>query len=260
VAGVHLDSGSGGVRRIIAESSDQLAVELQDGRSVRCGAIVSDAAPGTTLLRWVGERNLSPDFAAEARHIRYRGTAARVGFALSARPRLVDSDDTEDARLDGILQIGGSLGALERAADAFKYREIAAEPLVLAALTPSEARGATLAATVQSVPGNADESVVAERTLARLECVFPGIRELVTASRVLVPGALERGFGLLEGSFHQGEPTLDQFYSLRPIPGFARYRAPVPGLYLAGPGTWPGGGLHGISGRGAAQAVMEDGR
>jgi len=153
---------------------------------------------------------------------------------------------------------------LERASDAWKYGRIPAEPLVFACfpsvheseLTPDG--GAVLAATVQSVPQDADEGAVLEATLTALERAFPGIRELVTASRVLTPRTLERGFGLIEGSFHQGEPTLDQFYSLRPVPGFARHRTPVAGLYLAGPGTYPYGGLHGVSGRNAARAVAED--
>ena len=141
---------------------------------------------------------------------------------------------------------------------------LADEPLVFASFPSvhdsklAPGRSAVLAATVQSVPQDADEGQVLEATLDALGYAFPEIRDLVTASRVLTPLSLEKGFGLIEGSFHQGEPTLDQFYLLRPVPGFARHRSPVAGLYLAGPGTYPYGGLHGVSGRNAARAVEED--
>ncbi len=262
-AGAHLESESGGVRRIATGRAGVTGVELRDGREISCDMVLSDAAPGTTLLGWTGAGNLSPDFVHEVDNIRYRGTAARVGLALSALPHFEEGPE-DDPRLGGIVQIGARMDDLERASDAWKYGRIADEPLVFASLPSvhdpelAPSGGAVLAATVQSVPQDADEGAVLEATLGALERAFPGIRDVVTASRVLTPGTLERGFGLIEGSFHQGEPALDQFYSLRPVPGFARHRTPVAGLYLAGPGTYPYGGLHGVSGRNAARAVAED--
>ena len=263
-AGAHLDADSGGVRRIATDPRTGVTgVELLDGREVACDVVLSDAAPGTTLLGWTGAGNLPPDFVHDVTNIRYRGTAARVGLALSSLPRFADAGD-DDPRLGGVVQIGARMDDVERASDAWKYGRIADEPLVFASLPSvhdpelAPSGGAVLAATVQSVPQDAAEGAVLEATLGALERAFPGIRDLVTASRVLTPRTLERGFGLIEGSFHQGEPTLDQFYSLRPVPGFARHRTPIPGLYLAGPGTYPYGGLHGVSGRNAARAVGED--
>lgn len=282
-AGVHFESDSGGVRRVQTELGPggrprAVGVELRDGRTARCGAVVSDASPRATLLEWVGAARLEPEFVHEARRIRYRGTAARIGFALSGRPRFADAPagEADDPRLDGIVQIGATLDHLERAADAAKYGRIAADPLVFAFLPTAHASGLappgrhTLAATVQSAPyalredggwgtpARRAEERLAEAALRMLERAFPGIRDLVTGCRVVSPAALETGFGLAEGSFHQGEPTLDQLYSLRPVPGFARYRTPVGGLYLAGPGTAPYGGLHLVSGRNAARVIAAD--
>lgn len=283
-AGAHLDSDSGGVRRIVTEPGRDgpaiTGIELRDGRTIRCGGVLSDASPRSTLLEWVGARHLTPEFAHEAANLRYRGTAARIGFALSGPPRFADAppggtDIGPDPRLGGVIQIGATLDHLERAADAAKYGQIAEAPLVFAFLPSVHASGLappgrhTLAATVQSAPyalrsghwGAPDrgaEKHLVETTLRMLEGAFPGIRDLVIAHRVLSPATLEAGFGLAEGSFHQGEPTLDQFYALRPIPGFARYRAPVRRLWLAGPGTAPHGGLHLVSGRNAARVAAAD--
>lgn len=44
----------------------------------------------------------------------------------------------------------------------------------------------------------------------------------------------------------------------RPVPGWSRYRMPVPGLYMTGGSTHPGGGVTGGPGRNTAQVIMED--
>jgi beta-carotene ketolase (CrtO type) len=53
------------------------------------------------------------------------------------------------------------------------------------------------------------------------------------------------------------EMSLDQLLAFRPSPSLARYRTPVPGLFLTGAGTHPGGGVTGIPGRNAAAVVLE---
>jgi phytoene dehydrogenase-like protein len=48
-------------------------------------------------------------------------------------------------------------------------------------------------------------------------------------------------------------------FFLRPVPGWGRYRTPVPALYQCGAGTHPGGGVMGASGRNAARVILGDG-
>ena len=57
--------------------------------------------------------------------------------------------------------------------------------------------------------------------------------------------------------FH-GEMSLDQMYSMRPVAGWARYRTPIPGLYLCGSGAHPGGGVMGAPGYNAAREILKD--
>jgi len=45
---------------------------------------------------------------------------------------------------------------------------------------------------------------------------------------------------------------------MRPLLGWARYRAPVRRLYLCGSGTHPGSGLTGASGSIAAREILRD--
>jgi phytoene dehydrogenase-like protein len=42
------------------------------------------------------------------------------------------------------------------------------------------------------------------------------------------------------------------------VPGYADYRAPIPGLYMCGSGTHPGGGVTGAPGHNAAHAILAD--
>jgi phytoene dehydrogenase-like protein len=80
----------------------------------------------------------------------------------------------------------------------------------------------------------------------------------VIARQSLSPLDLERMFGLPNGDIFHGALTLDQLFSLRPMRGHAGYRMPLPGLYLAGSGAHPGGGVTGAPGHNAAQAVIAD--
>ena len=75
---------------------------------------------------------------------------------------------------------------------------------------------------------------------------------------VLAPPDLERIFGLTGGNLFHGAMSLDRLFFLRPLPGWARYRTPIPGLYLCGAGTHPGGGVMGACGRNAAGEVLRD--
>jgi beta-carotene ketolase (CrtO type) len=54
------------------------------------------------------------------------------------------------------------------------------------------------------------------------------------------------------------EMSVDQLMALRPSPALSRYGTPVPGLYLTGAGTHPGGGVTGMPGRNAAASVLAD--
>ena len=49
----------------------------------------------------------------------------------------------------------------------------------------------------------------------------------------------------------------DQFLMLRPVPGAAQYATPLPGLYLCGAGSHPGGGISGAAGWNAAEQALK---
>jgi len=51
--------------------------------------------------------------------------------------------------------------------------------------------------------------------------------------------------------------TLNQFFFMRPTISSAQYKSPIENLFLCGPGTHPGGGLHGANGFNAAREILK---
>jgi phytoene dehydrogenase-like protein len=94
--------------------------------------------------------------------------------------------------------------------------------------------------------------------VAALDRYAPGLAALVTARQVLTPLDLERDYGLSGGHPMHGEHGLDQFLLWRPLLGHARYRFGLDGLYLAGSGAHPGGGVTGQPGQNAAREIVSD--
>ena len=105
---------------------------------------------------------------------------------------------------------------------------------------------------------DACRDALGDAVLRQLETVAPGI----CIARDGTPGAdprdLERDYGLTGGHPLHAEPGLDSFFLWRPLLGHARYRMPLDGLYLAGSGAHPGGGVTGAPGRNAAREVLAD--
>ncbi len=60
------------------------------------------------------------------------------------------------------------------------------------------------------------------------------------------------------GTFHGGDRSLANSGALRPAPGWAAHRMPIPGLYQTGGTTHPGGSVTGGPGRNAAIVMLTD--
>jgi phytoene dehydrogenase-like protein len=89
--------------------------------------------------------------------------------------------------------------------------------------------------------------------------VAPGFTASVEHMHVQTPLDLERELGLRDGQVMHVEMAFDQMFMWRPTPQLSGYRVPgVPGLYLCGASTHPGGGVFGASGRSAAGVALSD--
>ena len=94
------------------------------------------------------------------------------------------------------------------------------------------------------------ESVV--KTIAQYA---PNLPQIILHHQIITPKDLEETYGLTGGHIFHGELALDQFFTMRPLLDWARYRTPIEHLYLCGSGTHPGTGLTGGSGSNAAREI-----
>src|SRR5438445_5152666 len=105
---------------------------------------------------------------------------------------------------------------------------------------------------------DAHRQTVADLMIDTVNEYAPNFKASVLGRQIMSPLDLERTFGLIGGDIMHGQLGLDQLFSARPVLGHGNYRAPVPGLYLCGAGTHPGGGVTGAPGRNAAGEILRD--
>jgi phytoene dehydrogenase-like protein len=79
------------------------------------------------------------------------------------------------------------------------------------------------------------------------------IPDAVLEVQVLGPPDIEHAVGLTGGHIFQGECLPPYMWDKRLSP-----RTPMPGVFLCGAGTYPGGSVIGINGRNAAMEVLDD--
>jgi phytoene dehydrogenase-like protein len=254
------------VARILVEADRAVGVELESGERIAAAAVLSSADPKTTFLKLLGAQHLDTGFVRRVNHIRARGLAAKLHLALDRAPPFAGVEATASK---GRLLIAPSLQYIERAYNHAKYGEYSSAPAMeITVPTMNDPDLAppgkhVLSAIVQYAPyalkgGWQDQRQrFMDVCIDTLEGVAPGLRAAVLAAELLTPEDIEREFRIDGGHWHHGELAFDQFFMVRPVPGAAQYRTPLPGLYLCGAGCHPGGGVMGMAGRNAARQVLK---
>ena len=257
------------VSQISGAYGDKPKVVLEGGEEIESRAVVSNADPRTTFLNLVDPIDLEPNFLLKMRNYRTPGVVAKINLALDGSPEFRGIDDK--AKLSGRIHIGPEIDYLERAFDASKYGEFSSNPYLDINIPsfndPSLAPAGkhVMSIHVQFAPYKLKEGdwttrrdEFASNVIDKLEAYAPRLRELLVASQVITPLDLEREYGLSGGHIHHGEQTLDQFFTFRPLIGWAQYRTSLRRLYLCGAGTHPGGGVTGMPGANAAREIARD--
>ncbi|MCV2867720.1 NAD(P)/FAD-dependent oxidoreductase [Defluviimonas sp. WL0002] len=249
---------------IVIEGDRAVGVTLADGEEIRAGTVVSAIGPKPTFLNLVGAQHLDTGFVNRVRHMKSRGGAAKLHLALKAAP------DFRGADLTSRLVLAPSETAVELSFNAVKYSEVPENPVMEVILPSAHEEGHApsgrhvLSAIVQFAPHapkdgpDAARARMLERTLAVLEDHATGIRGLVEHAELLMPYDIEARYGMAGGNWHHGELSVEQMLFLRPFPGMAQYATPIPGLWLAGAGCHPGGGISGAAGWNAAERIVKE--
>ncbi|HKZ90487.1 MAG TPA: NAD(P)/FAD-dependent oxidoreductase [Thermoplasmata archaeon] len=263
---------SADVRRILVKDGRAHGVELANGETIRSRVVVSNADPKRTFLTLVEPGNLPSDYVRGIQNFNLEGSAAKVNLALSERPDF-GCLPGDGPHLSGIITIGPDTEYIERAYDDAKYGDFSRRPFIdvciPSTLDPSVAPPGKhiMSMFVQYAPYTLRKGTWPERredfgdtVIETLEEYVPNLRKIILHRQVISPWDVEREFGLTGGNIFHGEPTPDQLFFLRPVPGWAQYRTPIKGLYLCGSGTHPGGGIMGAPGHNAAREILKDWR
>ncbi|MGH8991278.1 MAG: phytoene desaturase family protein [Acidimicrobiia bacterium] len=275
----YVEGGLGRVSSILAEAAGEAGavvhcgaevaavvpgegVRLEGGELIRAAVVVSNADPVRTLA--LVEGGGPEPFAGRVGAWRTVSPVVKVNCALSRLPTFTAARSGE-APHRAMVEIASDIDATQAAADSARRGEPApawCELYFQTAYDPSVApAGAhTMSVFAQYAPyrlaagdwdGRREE--IADAVVELIARFAPDVADCIIERQVLGPPDVEARIGLTGGHIFQGEILPDQMWDRRFGP-----RTPVPGLYLCGAGTHPGGSVMAVNGRNAAMAVLDD--
>jgi phytoene dehydrogenase-like protein len=184
-------------------------------------------------------------------------------------PQFTSLKNGDASALKGRIQIGYEIDYLERAFDEAKYGNFSRQPYLEVAI-PSLCDPAlapegkhVMSIYMQYAPyklkGDWEQQrrALGQTVVETLAQYAPNLPELILTHQIITPLDLQEKYGLTAGQIFHGELALDQFFTMRPLLDWARYRTPIENLFLCGSGTHPGVGLTGGSGANAAKEIAK---
>ncbi len=263
-AGVEIRTNAPADKIMLDANRTVTGVKLQGGEVLNARCVASSCTPHVTFYDLLQPSQISHSLEHSVKHYRARGTTAKVNLAVNKPIAFNGTEDLEFART------GNSFDEMERAFDPAKYRAFSPEPVldihVPTVSNPQLAPSghAVVSVLVHYAPYDLKEGWKADakkklldRVLKTLEGYSPGITTALVGSEVLSPADLEERYSLTNGHIYHGEHAVDQLLT-RPFPLCAQYTTPVPGLYLCGNGSHPGGGITGMPGYLGAQTMLKN--
>ena len=261
------------VKEILVEKGQAAGVVTDNGERIAASAVVSNLHPKLTFEKLVDPALLPADFRARIGSYRSGSGSFRMNLALSELPSFSALPGRVPAEHHGAgIVIAPSLAYMERAFIDARLSGWSSAPIVEMlipstlddSLSPPGQHVASLFCqhVAPKLPDGRswDEAreKVADLMIDTVESYAPGFKASVIARQILSPLDLEREFGLVGGDIFHGRLSLDQLYAARPVLGHADYRSPIPGLYMCGASTHPGGGVTGAPGHNAAREMIRD--
>jgi phytoene dehydrogenase-like protein len=239
-------------------------VMLEGGEHIAAPVVISNADPRQTL-RLLGTA-ADPAWRARVEQIPMEGCTVKLNVLMRELPDFTARPGTDELHHQG--QINTSLSKAEWKAGFAAARrgdlpdQLWCELYFQSAHDRANAAAGkqTMSVFAQYVPykfarGTWDErrEEVRQLALKSLSHFCSNIESAVIDAQVLGPPDIERKVGLTGGHIFQGECLPPYMWSNR-----LSARTPMPGVYLCGACTHPGGSVIGINGRNAAMAVLRD--
>jgi len=266
-SGVEIRHNAAVDRILVGSNPDGLVVDgvqLVDGEKILADRVVSSTDPRRTFLKLLGVEYLDIGFTNRIRRLRCDGFVGKLHLALDGVPSFPGLE-----KADGRMIIAPELDAIEFAYDDAKYGECSKDPVVElvvptlhdTSLAPEGQH--VLSAHVMYIPyqlkggwTNTARDAIRDHAIGAIEAYAPGIRDQIIHSEFLTPADLESRYSVTGGHWHHTEMAVDQMLMMRPTYEAAQYSTPVPGLFLCGAGSHPGGDITGYAGHNAAREIL----
>ncbi len=261
------------VREVLVEKGAAVGAVTEDGTVFRARAVVSNLNPKLLYLKLLDAGTLPADFRHRMENWRCGSGTFRMNVALSELPdfKCLSGKDLAEHHTAGII-MAPSLRYMEQAYFDARTHGWSKQPIVELVisstlddtLAPEGSHVASLFCqhVAPELPGGKSwddcREEVADLMIETVNGYAPNFKSSVIARQSLSPLDLERNFGLVGGDIFHGALDLGQIFSARPALGNADYRGPLPGLYMCGSGTHPGGGVTGAPGHNAAREIIRD--
>jgi phytoene dehydrogenase-like protein len=251
------------VEQVLVRGGRVAGVRLAGGEHVGAEAVITTVSAGV-LARLLPDGALGGRLHRRLRIWRYGTAPFKLDYALKGPVGWTAAEPRRAA----VVHVAGELEELTKAAQDASRGEVPERPALVVGQqslhdptrAPEGHHSLYVYAHVPSRYELSDEAV-AERIEAQLERFAPGFADLVLQRSMRSPSQTEReNPSLVGGDLAGGSYEIDQQLIFRPAPALSRYRSPLRGLYVAGASTHPGGAVHGMSGRGAARALLIDRR
>ena len=254
--------GSAAITNALAGYLRSLGGEIQTGRPVtaladfpKARAVLFDTSPKQVIT--IAGEALPARYTKRLAQYRYGPGAFKLDWALSGSIPWRD----EACTLASTVHVGGTLEEIAAAEAAAWRGEVPERPFVLVCQQSHfddtrAPQGMHTGYAYCHVP-NGCEVDMTERIEAQIERFAPGFRDVILARHTCDPADFEAYNGnYVGGAITGGVADLSQLFT-RPVARLNPYTTPNPRLFLCSASTPPGGGVHGMCGYHAAQAVMK---
>ena len=262
------------VSQILLSNGRAAGVILENGQQLTAKVVVSSLHPRTAFLDQVGKQNLPDDFVTDIEHWKTRSGVVKINVALSELPDFTADPGTNlQEHHTGSVEMAPTMPYIERAFTEARDGIPATRPFSDGVIPTAFDKTLVpegyhiMSMFTQWVPADWNEAPHTEELQAyadrMIDCyneVAPNFKSSIIRTDIVGPYEMEHDYGLIGGNIFHGELSLEQLFHMRPAPGFADYRTPVPGLYYASSATHAGGGVCGIPGMQAARAALADRR
>jgi phytoene dehydrogenase-like protein len=253
------------VRRLVLEGGRCVGVETEQGEVYRAREAVVSTIHVQHLVDMAPREAWGEDFLYSVETFDVGVPCSAIYLAASAPPVFAAPDGPRSAVSAGLAGWPQEMVDMCRALRDGRWVEDPAWVLVATPTLADPSRAPAghhtvklLAPQAYGFAARAGEHV--ERLMRRVQAVCPGFGDDVVLDRLVrMPEDIERANEhMVRGTFHGGDRTLPQSGALRPVPGWASHRMPIPGLYQTGGTTHPGGSITGAPGRNAAIVLLQD--